>query len=117
MSQVGSFSILTSADVPAVDREALLAVLSSHANVQQDTQRSSDGGQVAIAIIENVAGGVGTALALELVRKINVWRQGTPAITPANSVRIRRSYQPELDLATADDEELLAWLLQKPPER
>jgi hypothetical protein len=66
-----------------------------------------------------VAGGVtaaaGAAKAvMELAEKINQWRRDARARGQTPNARLERAGRAPLDLATARDEDVLEWLLNRP---
>lgn len=117
MNEDASFSMSIAPDMPPAEREALLAALRAHANVQQPVERSGDIWQIVTVIIENVAGGVSTALLLELSKKIIKWRDDARRRGQLSKVRLQRPNQQPLDLTTASDEEVGKWLLQNLSEQ
>ncbi len=123
MSPAQSFGVSIAPDLPADEREALLLTLRDDVDLQERTQRFyvdpqlvQAGWHVFVAIMKDVgvvAGGASAAITL--AQKINEWRRNARQRGVTPQVRLERPNQPPLDLATAGDQEVQAWL-QKPPE-
>ncbi len=117
MTPDASFSIAFDPQTPAADREMLLAVLRAHADEVQEAPSRVLDWVAFVAIMGDVGKVAGGASAL-----IALGKQLWPAIKAmrergsAPRARLNRPGQPPLDLATATEEELLAWLLKNQPQ-
>jgi hypothetical protein len=123
MSEDYRFSVTIPGDMPADEREALVVVLRSHADVQElEARDPATIGLTLVAIMKDVAvvaGGVTAAASaakalMELAEKINQWRRNARAHGQTPNARLERAGRAPLDLATARDEDVLAWLLDQP---
>lgn len=117
MTPDASFSIAFDPQTSAADREMLLAALRAHADEVQEAPSRVLDWVTFVAIMSDVGKVAGGASAL-----IALGKQLWPVIKAARErggtfmARLIRPGQPPLDLATATEEELLAWLLQTQPE-
>lgn len=113
-----SFSIAFDPHTPAADREMLLAALRAHADEVQETSTKTLGldWPTFVAVMGDVGKVAGGATAL-----IKLGQQLWPVVKHLREhgklqAQLKRPDQPPLDLATATEEELLAWLIQNQPQ-
>lgn len=124
MSQPTAFTVAVASDVPPAERDLLVRALESGAQVQTSTTRAIDPATIATFVV--VVGAVkvtaeavkasaeaGTAL-MELAEKIRAWRDVARKRGSTPNVQLQHPAQPSLDLRTATDEQVLAWLLHIP---
>ncbi len=107
-------------DVPNDERESLPALLrAAGAEVQREPTRDIDWQTVVVVIDEigRVATGVTAAIVLaeKIAEKLNAWRATMRRQGKTPRAVLRRPGQPPLDLSTATDQEVLAWLLKTSP--
>ncbi|PJF46541.1 MAG: hypothetical protein CUN48_13265 [Candidatus Thermofonsia Clade 3 bacterium] len=107
-------------DIPADERESLLALLRAMgAEVQSTPSRDFDWQTVVVIIDEigKVATGVTAIIVLaeKIAEKLNAWRATMRRQGKTPRGVLRRPHQPPLDLSTATDQEVLAWLLRTSP--
>lgn len=112
-----SFSITFGPQTPAADREMVLAAVRAHAEDVHEAPAKALDWPTFVAIMGDggtVAGGAAALIALGTQR----W----PVVTQLRerggrfTARLNRPGQPPLDLTTATEEELLAWLLTNQPQ-
>lgn len=117
MSDPTLLGISIATTLPSPEQATLRALLERHATLQHSPERlGGPAWETFVAIMRDVdviASG-GTAMVI-FARELLAWRkhmqqQGT---TPA--VKLTRPDAPPIDLATATDEEVLAWLLMQNP--
>ncbi|HEX9371608.1 MAG TPA: hypothetical protein VF897_11410 [Roseiflexaceae bacterium] len=115
MSAPAAFVVSTASDLPPEDRAALLLALRSQADVQ-DAQPKSVDWQMVIAVIKQ-SGEIADALTklAALATLVYGWAESVRASGHRPRAKLERPGQPPLDLATADEQEILAWLLKNPP--
>lgn len=116
MSQNPSFSVSIATDLPTDDRDALLQTLHDHADLQESKSRALGPEWIVfVAIMKDVGVIAGAAAAVvKLANEINTWRRNTRQGGAEPNVQLQRPNQPPLNLATATDEEVRAWLENRP---
>ncbi len=114
MSQPNIIAISIASDLPEDERTALLLALRAHANVQESQSKALDW-ETVLAVIKQ-AGEIADAFTnmAALATMLYGWAQGVRKRGHTPRARLERPNQPPLDLATADEHEVLAWLLQSP---
>lgn len=117
MIQPNVIAISIASDVPADERAALLLALRSHADLQEPQSKAIDW-QTVIAVIKQ-AGEIADAFVnlTALATLLYGWAQSVRKRGHIPRARLERPNQPPLDLATADEQEVLAWLIQNPTTR
>ena len=115
MNQPHIVAISLATDVPEDERAALLLALQGHVNVQKAPSKALDWETVLVVIKQagEVADAVTNLAALATV--LYGWAQSVRRRWRVPRARLERPNQPPLDLATADEQEVLAWLIQNPP--
>ncbi|GIW03197.1 MAG: hypothetical protein KatS3mg058_4600 [Roseiflexus sp.] len=107
-------------ECPPDERETIvIAIRAAGAEVQREPTRDIDWQTVVVVIDEigRVATGVTAAIALaeKIAEKLNAWRATMRRQGKTPRAVLRRPGQPPLDLSTATDQEVLAWLLRTSP--
>ena len=125
MAQPVSFTIQLAADLPADQREALLDALASQSVELREVEARDPlsvwltflaiaGGVVAAAEgVKAVAGAANETI--KLAQTINEWRAKCRAAKVKPAARLEAPGRSPLDLASAGDDEVLAWFLAGPP--
>jgi hypothetical protein len=118
MTTDNSFSIVFDPQTCAADREVLLSVLRAYADDVQEAPSKAIDWATFVVIMGDVGAVAGGTSALIALGK-QLWRASKAMRERGRTVagRLDRPGQPPLDLATATEEELLAWLIQNQPER
>lgn len=116
-----AFELYIDNAMPSEQRDALLETMrDAEATVRPVTVRGVPPEWIAFLVtFVAIADGVGTVASatndvIDLVEKINTWRKnGKNSKTRA---QLHRPGQEPLDLATATDQQVLAWLLEDTPQ-
>jgi hypothetical protein len=115
MSHDASFAISFAPGLPDADQQALLAVLRANGEVQQPAQKGLDWATF-VVIMEQAGKVAGGAVALaKLAEQIYTWAQAARKRGAVPRARLERPGQPPLDIASASQEQILAWLLAGEP--
>jgi hypothetical protein len=124
MTQPASFTLQLAAEMPADQREALLDALAGQSvELREVEARDPDsdwltflaiGGGVVVAAegVKAVAGAANETI--KLAETIKSWRAKCRAAKVTPAARLEAPGRPPLDLATAGDDEVLAWFLEGP---
>ena len=117
MTPDNSFSVTFEPQTCAADREVLLSVLRAYADEVQEAPSKALDWATFVAVMGDIGAVAGGTSALIALGK-QLWRASRAMRGRGRTVagQLHRPGQPPLDLATATEEELLAWLLAQQPE-
>lgn len=117
MTSPSPFSVTIAQDVPPAERARLLLALQSRADVQ--TGAAKDPTVDTVVVIFKAVGEAATAAAsvVTLAKAILDWRREAQQRAAKTKLELKRASQPPLDLESASEDELVAWLLDQAPER
>ena len=121
MEQLSQFTVVIDGSLPVSQREALVAALQG-ADVQLSEPATKDFGATVVVILAVIGGAAtvsegvkkvaeaGSAL-VKLGQDVVAWRSGARAAGATPAARLEATGRPALDLATATDQQVLAWFL------